>query len=58
MRCKHKWKMIDKTILTHPIADIIRSEREIRLNTVGMIEDKVIYVFQCELCFEVKIEER
>ena len=57
MRCKHKWKMIDKTILTHPIADGIRNAQSFEGNTYG-IEDRVIYVFQCELCSKINIEEK
>ena len=58
MKCKHRWKMIDKTILTHPIADAIRGGRVTKLENGGGIEDRIIYVFQCELCSEIKIEER
>ena len=57
MRCKHKWVIIDKTILTHPIADGIRNAQSFEGNTYG-IEDRVIYVFQCENCSKVKIEEK
>ncbi len=57
MRCKHEWKMIDKTILTHPIADAIRNAQSFE-GQIHDIRDRIIYVFQCEFCSRTKIEER
>ncbi len=50
--------MIDKTILVHPIAEAIRRGQPFEGSDVRTIQDRVIYVFQCELCFGTRIEER
>jgi len=58
-KCKHKWKIIDKTILTHPIADAIRKGGRYEASGLPLdLSDRIVYVFQCEFCFKVKIEER
>lgn len=59
MKCKHKWEMIDKTVLTHPIADCIRAGGNIKsIDDICAIADRIIYVFQCAICSEIKIEEK
>ena len=58
MKCKHKWKMIDKTTLTHPLADAIRDGQAYEGYGLLTLRDRIIFVFQCETCFKIKIEER
>ena len=59
MKCKHEWKIIDKTIITHPIADAIRDGRLCKSSGLPLdLSDRVVYVFQCELCYKVEIKER
>ncbi len=60
MKCKHKWKLIDKTLIESPFTKLVNQGREIKVDSVGasFSRDRLIYVFQCELCFEVKIKER
>lgn len=60
MRCKHKWNLIDKTIMESPFTKLVNQGRELQVNSVGssFSRDRLIYVFQCECCYKLKIEER
>ena len=56
---RHDWQLLDKTVLTHPVADVIRADKvdHVNLDNLESIEDRVVYVFKCS-CGRVRVEER
>ncbi len=53
MRCKHKWKLIDKTILPSAYEQMTKNnftELKCRSSNPEYFQKKVILVFQCENC--------
>ena len=60
IRCKHLWKLIDKTILESPMTKLINASQKATFSgaTPDFYQDKVILTFLCEICGEYSIEER
>jgi len=60
MKCEHNWELIDKTILESPHTKALKTERTIQLKTAPdwYWLDKIVFIFKCKECNEIKIEER
>ena len=59
---RHKWKIIDKTILKSPFLESVTmpKSKSVRLKgfVVDMCTSKVIYAIQCQKCKTIKIIEK
>lgn len=57
MKCKHRWKIIDKEVLKSPYEQmaVIGDWSNIKLNTDPiMFQKKYICILECRRCGEVK----
>ena len=58
-KCTHKWGLKDKTIFDSPFRQISSHVSKLSGDTPnGFYDDRVVFVFICELCGDYSIEER
>jgi len=55
-RCKHSWDLLDKTILPSGWEQLGNGQRSIDSAASWVFEKKVVYIFKCAHCGDIRKE--